>query len=336
MTGILGHERTRATLWAALKAGRPHHAYLLEGPRGLGKRLIADRYAMTANCLAESPFEALPCGTCTSCRQILAGTHPDVLLLEPDTERASRAIPIEAVREVIRKTTYHRFSARRRFVIVDPVEAMLEPAANALLKTLEEPPDGTGFLLVSHNPAALLPTIRSRCQRIRLGAVPVERVRDWLIADHGRDRELADAAARASLGCPGTALSLDPEGLQKRAGLRDDVLAALGGPLEGVMALAVRVTQGARQEWATEVAALLEVVEDLIRDGVLLATGARVPTTAPHPDLQRFAGLFPDGLDRCSRAVQDARDDLEVYVSGRTVVEALLTAVRRELAACPA
>src|SRR5690606_32790321 len=134
-----------------------HHAYLLEGPRGAGKRALADRYAMAANCTSET--KAHPCGSCPTCRQIAAGTHPDVLVLVPDTERAARTIPIEAVREVIRQTTYHRYNARRRMVIVDPVEAMQEPAANALLKTLEEPPQGTGFLLVSHNPAALLPTI---------------------------------------------------------------------------------------------------------------------------------------------------------------------------------
>jgi len=316
---ILGHETQRERLLQALRNDTLHHALLFEGPRGIGKRLVANHLAMAANCTERAPGEE-PCGVCRTCRAIAAGQHPDVIVVEPDRELASRTIAIEVVREVIRQSQYHRFGARRRFVIVDPAEAMLEPAANALLKTLEEPPADTHFVLVTHNATALLPTIRSRCQRIRFGPLPEATVRAWL---EERGVERAEIVARLARGCPGRALALVEGGLEEREEIERAVLEAVAGPLEGVYALSQKITQGSgRQEWAARAELLLEVVEDLARDAVLAAAAGG----APSP----WAPLFPDGIERVARAVQDARDDLEVYVSGRTVLDALLTAVRRE------
>jgi DNA polymerase-3 subunit delta' len=319
---ILGHEIQRQRLLHALASDTLHHALLFEGPRGIGKRLVANHLALAANCTERVAGEE-PCGVCRTCRAIASGQHPDVLVVEPDLELASRTIAIEVVREVIRRSQYHRYGARRRFVIVDPAEAMLEPAANALLKTLEEPPADTHFVLVSHNATALLPTIRSRCQRIRFGPVPEAALQAWLVE---RGVERADVVARLARGCPGRALALVEGGLEDREEIERAVLDAVAGPLEGVYALSQKLTQGSgRQEWAARAELLLEVVEDLTRDAVLSAAAAGPPSP--------WRKLFPDGIERVSRAVQDARDDLEVYVSGRTVLDALLTAIRRELAA---
>jgi DNA polymerase III delta' subunit len=155
-----------------------HHAYLFEGPRGVGKRVVANHLALLTNCTDDMPSR--PCGGCNNCRQILAGTHPDVLVLQPRADRASQTIALDDVREVIRKTTYKRYGAKRRFVLVDPADSLMPAAANALLKTLEEPTPGTGFILICANTSAMLPTILSRCQRIRFGAVGVDRVQQWL------------------------------------------------------------------------------------------------------------------------------------------------------------
>jgi DNA polymerase-3 subunit delta' len=318
---ILGHERVRERLWRALATDTLHHAWLFEGPRGVGKGLVARHLAMAANCTVVPPGTGEPCGTCRTCRAIASGTHPDVIVVEPDPTLASRTIAIEVVREVIRQTQYHRYDARRRFVIVDPAEAMLEPAANALLKTLEEPPDDTHFVLVSHNATALLPTIRSRCQRLRFGPVDEVVLGAWL-AEKGVER--APEVAHLARGCPGRALALAEGGLAERDELLAALLGAVSGPLEGIYGLSQQLTQGGRQDWAAKVAAMLEVVEDLTADAV--RAGARgEPST--------WAALFPDGVERVARAIQDARDDLEVFVSGRSVLDALFTAIRRELAA---
>jgi DNA polymerase-3 subunit delta' len=329
---ILGHARVRAHLADAVARDALHHAYLFEGPRGIGKRAVATELAMRVNCTAE-PVAARPCGACPTCRAIAAGTHPDVIAIEPDPEKAARTIPIESIREVIRQAQYHRYGARRRFVIVDPAEAMQEPAANALLKTLEEPPPGTGFVVITHNPRALLPTILSRCQRFRFGAVPLDEIRAWLAS---RGLEQADAAARLSDGCPGRALALAEQGLEARKAVRADVIRVLRSNLAQVYEFSARITQGTRQEWSGEVDALLEILEDLVRDAAIRASGADVPLLDDADEVvERLASTWPDGITRCSRAILDARDDLEVFVSGKTVIDALLASLRRELSATP-
>jgi DNA polymerase III delta' subunit len=331
---ILGHERVVEGLWRALAEERPHHAYLFEGPRGVGKRTVAELLAQAANCERVPPGQGTPCGTCLTCRQIANGTHPDVIRLLPDEERAARAIPVDRVREVIRQLAYHRFSARRRFVIVDPAEAMLEAAQNAILKTLEEPPEGTHFVLVTHNAAVLLPTIRSRCQRVRFGSVPEARVRDWLVAVVGRPPDVAAAAARASLGSPGVARDLDAEALAERTERRDALVRALHTGGEALGELATKLTSGARTEWAPGVDRMLFLVEEVVRDAILHATGVReTPPDGPGAEVvHALAARFPDGPARCAQAITDARDDLEVFVSGKTAIDALLAGIRREIA----
>jgi DNA polymerase III subunit delta' len=309
----LGHARAWETLLSALARDQLHHALLFEGPRGVGKRTLANALARAANC-ERSDAGRPPCGECPVCASFGTGSHPDLIVLEPDTDRAARTIPIEAVREVIRQTQYHRYSARKRFVIIDPAEAMQEPAANALLKTLEEPPQGTHFVLITHNARALLPTIVSRCQRVRLGAVPEEEIRSWLVQQGFA--EVAGAAARLAQGCPGRGRELAENGLSKRTELREALLLAVSGSLQDVYEFSAKVTAGARQEWSEEVGRVLEVVEDLVRDAAILATSAAV------------AKLDQPEHDVVHRL---ARDDLEVYVTGKTALDALLTAVRREL-----
>ena len=125
---ILGHRGVINRLWSAAARDQLHHAYLFEGPVGVGKRTLALRLAMACNC--EESGDDLPCGRCDPCRQIAAGNHPDVLVLEPPADRASGTIPVDAVREVVRMAGYHRYNSKRRFVIVDPAEAMQASAAN--------------------------------------------------------------------------------------------------------------------------------------------------------------------------------------------------------------
>ena len=316
-------------LWDAMAKDRLHHAYLFEGPRGVGKRTLADLVALGANCEASA---GRPCGTCGTCRAIAAGTHPDVIHVEVAADRASKTIPVDAIREVIRQAGYRRYGARRRVVVVDPAEAMQEGAANALLKTLEEPPEGTGFILVTHNAGALLPTIRSRCQRVRLGAVPVPVIESWL---HRKGVEDAAVLARLALGCPGRALELSGDGLAKRAALRADLMATLRGTIDDTFAFSQQVCKGARADYIRTIDTLLGILEDLLRDVVVVGTGGRAEllNADARADVDALARrLYPDGVERCAQAVQLCRDDLAVYVSGRLAVDALLCRVRQALA----
>lgn len=329
--GILGHRAVFEGLEAAVARDGLHHAYLFEGPAGLGKRKVADWLVRRANCIGDGPP---PCGCCPQCVRIAAGTHPDVIELAPDPGRVSRTIGVDAVREVIRKASYHRFDSKRRFILVDPADAMAEPAANALLKILEEPPAGTGFVLLATSSRHLLPTIVSRCQRVRFGAVPTELITTWL-----ESRGVQDAAACAALalGCPGRALELAEGGLAARRDARSTVVrvatSTLGATVDHGEALTRKRGKG---DWIGEASLELEILEELLRDVVAHGTGSGLPLL--HADVPELIAdwsdrLYPGGVTRVAAALQDARDQLEVNVTGRLVLEALFSRLRAELGA---
>jgi len=147
-------------LWQQLAGRSQHaHAYLLHGPAGIGKRALAER--LMARLLCQSPAGLDACGQCKSCHLLAAGSHPDNFILEP--EEADKAIKVDQVRELVSFVVQTAQLAGRKVVLVEPVEAMNLNAANALLKSLEEPSGNTVLLLVSHQPSRLLPTIKSRC-----------------------------------------------------------------------------------------------------------------------------------------------------------------------------
>ncbi len=347
---LLGQDEVWSRLVGALDAGRDHHALLLEGPAGVGRSAFALRYAMAANCTtrrappadegpglfgapAPPPASAphahaadgqppWPCGRCRACRLTLRGEHPDVLHLSPDADKAVPVIKVEAVREVVRQSGYHRFSGARRVVIVDPAEALHPSAANALLKLLEEPPAGTVFVLVAASARGLLPTIVSRCQRTRLKPVAHDQLAAWL---HARGVPEPERLARLSDGAPGRALDLAAGDLDARLSDRDAVLQAIAGDLQGLFDLAEAMGKG--DGWRERTHRVLDTLEELLRDAVVAASAPGRPLE--HDDLPHVAAawagaLWPDGVDALARAVDEARGQLALHVSARLVLDALL------------
>lgn len=149
----------QAPLWQQLAGRKQHaHAYLFHGPQGIGKRILAER--LMALLLCQRP-DTQACGQCKACQLLAAGTHPDHYLLEP--EEADKPIKVDQVRELVDFVVKTAQLGGRKVVLLEPAEAMNLNAANALLKSLEEPSGDTVLLLVSHQPSRLLPTIRSRC-----------------------------------------------------------------------------------------------------------------------------------------------------------------------------
>ncbi len=224
---ILGQDRAVGALRAALRRGALHHAYLFAGPEGVGKGTAARLLAQAANCEAGRADDA--CGSCTPCRKVARGVHPDVMVVEQERAMAkagrwdpkggrtpSRDIVVDQVRELVdRRLSLRRFEGRRRFIVLDPADAMNVQAQNALLKTLEEPPPDTTLVLVSSAADALLPTIRSRCLRIGFAPLPAGLVEERLVAA-GRPVPEARLAASLAGGSLGRALSLDAEALAER------------------------------------------------------------------------------------------------------------------------
>ncbi|MEN9718113.1 MAG: hypothetical protein RIQ99_991 [Pseudomonadota bacterium] len=208
MTDLAGHDAAWREWRSAMASARMHHAWILAGPKGVGKGLFARDAA--AELVAEAGIPQLP-----------ADRHPDILIPEHPPEnkdeakkreeggdyRRKRSIPIDEIRAMQHRLTTRPTLGSRRVVIIDPADDLEKNASNALLKSLEEPPVGTYFLLVTHKPGRLLPTIRSRCRVLRFDPLP-DAVIERVLGDHA---PAADAAGRAAAiaaaeGSPGAAL----------------------------------------------------------------------------------------------------------------------------------
>jgi DNA polymerase-3 subunit delta' len=209
---LIGHETAEAALLQAHEAGRLPHAVLLTGPRGIGKATLAYRIARTLLAGTTDIPETHPVF-----RRVAAAGHADLMTVERavDPKKGTRRaeITVDDVRDV---STFLRLTPAEggwRVVIVDAADEMNRNAANALLKVLEEPPRRAMLLLVSHAPGGLLPTIRSRCRKLALKALPDETVRT-LLRRYQPALSNADAAALARLaeGSIGRALELDAAG----------------------------------------------------------------------------------------------------------------------------
>jgi DNA polymerase-3 subunit delta' len=204
---VIGHRRLVTLLSRAIAQETLPPSLLFAGHRGVGKRRTAVAIAETINCQTPVEGPALPrdaCGTCASCQRIRRGVHPDVLILEPG-ELGS--IKIEKVRDVVVRAGYRPFEGRRRVVMIDDADAMTPDAQDALLKTLEEPPPSSVLILVSAMPDALLPTVLSRCQRLRFGELSAAEIAEALMRDHEYEEADARAAAVDADGSIGRALS---------------------------------------------------------------------------------------------------------------------------------
>ncbi len=206
---IIGHARQKEELFAMLREGRLPHALLFTGSSGIGKKLVARALAAAILCTGEG---ARPCGSCESCRLLAADANEDYFELMPEAAgKAKPVIRIDAVRAALSRTLMTRVTgpagALGRVLLIDEADQMNEPAANSLLKTLEEPPAAVTFFLITEKPSALLPTIRSRCIPIPFGALSPEEV-GRVLERLGKTGEAAQAAALLSAGSVQMALRL--------------------------------------------------------------------------------------------------------------------------------
>jgi DNA polymerase III subunit delta' len=207
---IAGHRHLLERLAHALATGTLPPSLIFSGAEGVGKRASALALAQALNCERPLPWPDEvgrdACGECGACRRIARGVHADLVIVTPGD---SGAIKLDQVREAIERSAYRPFEGRRRVVIVDDADALISEAQNALLKTLEEPPPASVFVLVTCRPDVLLPTVRSRCQRLRFGPLAPSELAAVLMRDHGFATADAHAAAAAADGSIGRALDRD-------------------------------------------------------------------------------------------------------------------------------
>ena len=329
MTDVLFPWQGPATAECLARRARWPHAVLVAGPAGIGKRMLADWLARTLLCEKPS-VNGAPCGECPSCRYARAGQHPDLRIIEPVDDDEENPKPVEwivvdRIRALVRWSglTSHRGGAK--VALIDPAERMNPAAANALLKTLEEPQPDTYFLLVSHQPGRLPATIASRCQRL---AVPVpgrEQARAWLASQGFAD---ADRLLDQAGGAPLVARAIGDASYQSE---RAAWLAALATPATlPVTALGARIDAGPREARRDRLAAVIGWLGAWCADLARVRAGG---TPVHNPDFGRELAALAKAvagiaLFRYHRGVLAQRMLLAHPLQPRLVAEALLTDYR--------
>lgn len=237
---ILGQDRVIGFLRQALRSDQVPHALLFLGNEGVGKGSTALALAQSLNCEDRQPDQDA-CGRCRSCRLFAAGSHPDFWQISPEGDSAQPQIKIEQIRELRRQTGFHPMAGNWRVVLLKPAESMNEAAANALLKTLEEPPAGNLLILTAIGERDLLPTIVSRCRRLAFGAIPQGILIQELQRQKGLSPGQAALVAAINYGSLGRALAEDLPDLLAR---RDQVMSELAVLQAG--------STGEVLQWATD------------------------------------------------------------------------------------
>ncbi len=321
---LIGHERPKAILRSAMLHDRVAHAYLFYGEDGIGKRLAAIRFAQAINCDTDSgPDGPDACGTCRSCHQIEAGIHPDFLLIEPDREQANPQIKIEQIRELESQIVYKPLVGRRKVCIIDEADRLTLGAANALLKTLEEPPAYSLFLLVTSRPFALPATVRSRCQGLRFAAPARTQVEAALILKREIPPDDARFLAVVTQARIGQALQTDLGAT--RAQQEEFGALASAQSLGSVTTLLTATEALARADRAPEA---LEWIAQWVRDLVLVRIGADPDSLLnldQLPALKETARVMPldgllDLLDNIEAMQRSATRNLNLQMALETVL----------------
>lgn len=334
MDAIIGHEGVQRELRVLALGPEPPHALILAGPHSTGRALLAREYASLLNCDAEP--EMRPCRECRACRLIAEGTHPDVMTLAPgdslckprpdeshEKHPQSRDIRICQVRGLIDMVARYPFEARYRVVMIEPADLLGREAAHTILKTLEEPPPHTAFILITAAPEQLIETILSRCRRIDVRIVPRATI-EAVLAERGYDSELVSRAAHEARGRPGRAIAF---------AAKPDLMGDLDRLLERCTAIASAPTPE-RFAYAGDLA------ERWRRDRSLVQGELDAWEVFWERQLRRAAlddGSFaPEAALDALRAVEQARADLQAQVMTRPALELmLLTFPRGTMASAP-
>lgn len=282
---LVGHKAQVRELTTLLQEGRLPHALLFTGAAGIGKKLCGQILAASILCGHEEP-----CGICDNCRSMMAGSHPDYYELLPEVRgKSTRLIRIEAIREMQTVVSRSAVQAGRRVVLIDDADTMNEPAANSLLKTLEEPEGQVTFILIARDRSALLPTIVSRCMPLSFGTLSPEEVKAELVKHQLPPLE-AEKLAFLSGGSLGRALKLSQHGGLE---LRNDALNFLAG-LPGFTMPRLWEMAAAKGEMDREqLAEWVMYFNMLLRDMLLLYEDGASPLVYNGDLRGRLAELLP-------------------------------------------
>lgn len=303
---IIGHKRQIEQLQRMLTEGKVPHAFLFSGHHGVGKHHVATIVAAALTC----PMKTA-CGSCVSCAKIKKRQHPDTFFVAPDGDW----LKIEQIRTLTAQLQFHPLEGMAKVAIIDDADRMTESAANALLKTLEEPPPLTYFILVSSHPRLLPATIRSRCQNIAFSPLAEKEIETYLVKQAGKDHEMAGRLASLAQGSLGSALALDPEVVD--ATLNDFTTLFHKASSADILEIA--------HAWATsedQSPVIVESLSGLYRDALLRKTCGAI-TTPLHPR-HALPPLSVETLDKAFMALHRSWSLLTTTANKQLLFEDLL------------
>jgi DNA polymerase III subunit delta' len=268
---LVDQERPVRLIKAALWNGNIPHAFLFTGPKGTGKKTAALAFATACNCITahqttqnDSAGDAVPenircyrnapCGACRSCVKISAGSHPDIHIVKP----AGTVIKVEQIRSLCRRLTLKPNEASVRLAVIDDAHLMNAEAANTLLKTLEEPPDSTVFILTALQALDLLPTIVSRCRHIRFNPISNQRLASFITQKFGLGTAESSVIAAVSGGSFTSAMAMAESGwIKKRNWMIDQIEFLTKNSMR--YALAFSETLSKNKNWLTDAFIIMKI-----------------------------------------------------------------------------
>jgi DNA polymerase-3 subunit delta' len=334
---LTGNERVKHLLRRMLESGRVPGALLFAGEEGVGKKLFALEIAKALNCRAPQGVEA--CGKCPACvrmsrfkfpqseesydwKKIIWTEHNDVgMVVAP-----KRLLLVDQMRDVEREANFRPFEGKARVFLVDDADKLNDQSANALLKSLEEPPPTSHIILITSRPAMLLPTIRSRCQAIRFSPLTTTEIEQHLVKNKLATPAEAGLRARAGHGSIGRALAGDLESFKERRDAMLQVLTALAitGDHSRLLRLAEEMNEAKHKD---EYEFALELLETLIRDALMLSFGispGQVINEDVLPQLQKISERIDShsATSWISR-IEELREQLVVNVNRKPATDAL-------------
>ena len=334
---IKGHAPIRQLIARAVARDTLPSCLVLTGPDGVGKRRLAVALAAMLNCEAltapEASGTAAPpdaCGVCGACQRIARGVHTDVIIIEPGE---TGSIKVDAVRAVVNQAAFRPFEGRRRVVIIDDADRLLPEAQNALLKTLEEPPSASMFLLVTSRPHLLLATVRSRCPELQFGGLSTDEIADILVTRHQFDQPAALVAAASADGSVARAIESGSTDLMQARQSAAGVLKALAAAPNPKRRLEIgKELVGARRGGRSSAAAdretltrRLRALGTLFRDLQMVAAGGERAWLANADLAAELAELVrsydPDRAGRGFASIERAVHALSRNASPKVVVD---------------
>ena len=318
---ILGHDWAVDLLQGHIVNNRIRHAYLFTGPQGVGRRTLAIRLAQALNC-TQSNEPGIPCGECRACTLIDKMQHPDLAVVQ--AEEGSAALKVDQIRELQRTLALAPYEASYKTALLLRFEEANPSAANALLKTLEEPPPQVIMLVTASDAESLLPTIVSRCEVIRLRPLTLDLVVDGLQSRWGLSAEKAKLFAHISGGRPGFAIRLNqnPDLLDQRQSQLDDLLRIMESSRVERFAYVNEISRDRVNLQNT-----LKTWSSLWRDVMLKTAGVSSPLT--NIDRESEITTLANQLDLTTtnniiNHLDTAIVQIERYVNARLVVEVFM------------